>query len=320
MAITACAVPVIGMDTDETDQKLLVVATTSIVGDVVRQIGKDAIELVVMTPIGSDPHAYQPTPADIASVADADVVFINGAGLELFLDDLLLNAVEENPIISVSDGIDFLEGHEPDHDDDHAHNDNDNEHDHDDEHAHKDEQQSHTHEVDPHVWMDPVLVKIWADNIAETLATLDPENAETYMQNAEIYQDQLDELDTWIQTEIEKIQPENRLIVMDHLVTGYFSSRYGFKEAGAVIPSFSTLAEPSAQELADLIQTISQLNVKAIFISETVSSNLAERIADDTGTQLVYLYHGSLSDADGPAANYLDFMRYNVNAIVAALQ
>ena len=304
LPLAACAAPAGVPDADDLAQRLQVIATTSIVGDVVAQIGGDAIDLDVMIPLGVDPHAYQATPGDIARVADADIVFINGAGLELFIDSLIENAGGLTQVISVSEGIEFLE---EDHDDDEEAED-------------RGEEEEEDHEFDPHVWMDPNLVMIWADNIATSLGELDPDNAAVYQANAEDYKAALSDLDAWIREEVQKIPEANRLIVMDHLVTGYFSAQYGFREVGAIIPSFSTLAEPSASQLAELVDTIAELNAKAIFVSNTVSPALAERVAEDTATQLVFIYDDSLSDADGPAANYLDFMRYNVSTIAAALQ
>jgi ABC-type Zn uptake system ZnuABC Zn-binding protein ZnuA len=107
---------------------------------------------------------------------------------------------------------------------------------------------------------------------------------------------------------------------MDHLVFGYFAEEYGFQQAGAVIPGFSTLAEPSAQQVAEIIDTIEKLGVKVIFVSDTAPPGIAERVAEDTGSQLVYLHTGSLTEPGGLASNYIDYMRYNVNAIVQALQ
>lgn len=303
LVVSACTTPAEVPEPATRESKLKVVATTTIVGDVVRQVSGDAIDLSVLLPVGGDPHSYQATPGDVARVAEADVVFVNGAGLELFLDNLIQSAGEQTRIVSVSDGIALHALAEDDRDD-----------------AGHDDEGDNDHEYDPHVWFDPTLVKTWVKNIVSTLSELDEENAAIYQLNAQRYTKELEALDEWIAVEVAKIPEANRLMVMDHLVTGYFSERYGFKEVGALIPAFSTLAEPSARELAELVDTIAALNVKAIFVSETVSPSLAERIAEDTGTQLVYIYHASLSEADGPAATYLDFMRYNVNVITSALK
>ncbi len=307
LMITACTVPADFSEPATSEPKLKVIATTTIVGDVVRQVGGDAIDLSVILPVGGDPHSYQATPGDLARVAEADVVFVNGVGLELFLDSLIENTAGQARVVSVSEGIP-LRVFAGDHDRD------------DDNHGDEDDEDDHDHEYDPHVWFDPTLVKVWVENISTVLSELDGANASLYQENARKYTIELEILDQWITAEVAKIPAANRLLVMDHRVTGYFSNRYGFKEVGALIPAFSTLAEPSGRELAELVDVIADLNIKAIFVSEAVSPSLAERIAEDTGTQVVFIYHGSLSEADGAAATYLDFMRYNVAAITNALK
>lgn len=307
-------------------RKLRVLATTTIVGDVVRNVAGDAVELSVLLPVGADPHSFTPTPQDVAKVSEADLVFANGAGLEEFLQALLENAGAADKTVAVSQGISLLQGEAHSHSAEEEHATEEQaqqpmpttetsdagEHDHDHEHEHA--------AGDPHTWFDPNLVMIWVQNIATTLSEKDPQNASSYQKNAEAYTAQLRELDQWIRQQVETIPAENRLLVTDHKSFAYFAERYGFTQVGAVLPSFSTLAEPSAQELAALEDAIRQLGVKAIFVGTTVNPNLAQRIAQDTGVQLVTLYTGSLSEADGPANTYLNFMRYNVNAIVEALK
>jgi len=317
--LAACATPT--PTAAPQTQKLRVLATTTIVGDVVSNIAGDAVELSVLLPVGADPHAFTPTPQDVAKVSQADVVFANGAGLEEFLAALLESAGAAEKVVAVSEGIALLPGHA------HSHG-AEGEHSHEGEHTHEGEQAhegEHTHEHehaagDPHTWFDPNLVMVWVENIAKTLSEKDPQNAATYQKNAADYTAQLRELDQWIRQQVETIPPENRQLVTDHKAFGYFAERYGFTQVGAVLPGFSTLAEPSAQELAALEDAIRQLGVKAIFVGTTINPNLAQRVADDTGVKLVYLYTGSLSEKDGPASTYLDFMRYNVNAIVEALK
>ncbi len=300
-------------------QKLRVLATTTLVGDVVGNITGEAVELSVLLPIGADPHSFTPTPQDVAKVSQADLIFANGAGLEEFLKALLESAGAAEKVVEVSEGIALLQGEAHSHagDEEHAGETTptkeataEGEHDQEQEHA----------TGDPHIWFDPNLVMIWVENITRTLSEKDPQNATIYQKNAEAYTAQLRELDQWIRQQVETIPPENRLLVTDHKTFGYFAERYGFTQVGAVLPGFSTLAEPSAQELAALEDTIRQLSVKAIFVGTTVNPNLAQRIAEDTGVKLVYLYTGSLSEKDGPANTYLNFMRYNVAAIVEALQ
>jgi len=284
-------------------QKLRVVATTTIVGDVVAQVGGDLIELTVLLPVGTDPHSFDPTPQEIAAVADADVVFANGAGLETFLDPLIENANAMDKIVPVSEGIELLRfaGENED--------------------EHESEENEYQYKgTDPHIWTDPNNVMAWVQNIERVFGELDPANTGVYAANAERYANELQELDAWIREQVAKIPPKNREIVTDHLIFGYFAKEYGFEQIGAIIPGYSTLAEPSAQELAALQDTIQTLGVQAVFVGNTANPNLAERVAEDTGTQLVFIYTGSLSDIDDEAGTYLDYIRYNVGAVVNALK
>jgi manganese/iron transport system substrate-binding protein len=276
--------------------KLQVMATTTIVGDVVRNIGGDAIQLEVLLPPGSDPHSFDPTPQDVAKIAGARLIFANGAGLETFLDPLLKNAGNQAQVVYVSDGIQLIhfQGSLPG--------------------------EESSAGGDPHTWFDPQNVKVWVQNIAKALSDNDPANAQTFAANARRYTQQLDDLDAWIQSQIAQVPPGQRKLVTDHEAFTYFAARYGFQQVGAIVPGYSTLAQPSAQELAALQDAIRKLGVKAVFVGETVNPNLAERLAQDSGVRLVHLYTGALSDSSGPAATYLDFMRYDVEQIVNGLK
>jgi len=284
---------------NSTGKKLNVVATTSIVGDIVKNVGGDHIDLIVLLPLGTDPHAFDPTPRDLTRVADADVIFINGLGLERFLEKMLKNAGGDIPAVLVSNGV---EPRELDQDEDH-------------------ETDTHQHEDhDPHVWMSPANVIIFVDNIENALSDLDPANAVDYQANATAYKSELKNLDNWVQEQINTIPPENRNLVTDHDTFGYYADRYGLEMTGAVLPGYSTSSEPSAQELATLQDAITQYGVKAVFVGSTVNPVLAERVAEDTGVQLVPLYTGSLSEAGSGAGTYIDYIRYNTKAIVEALK
>jgi len=316
-------------------QALRVVATTTFVGDVVSRIGGEHISLTVLLPYGANPHSFQPSPQDLAAVSQADVVFANGAGLEVFLEDLIGNAGGEAEMIHVSEGIglrsfnpsaedhDHGEAEDHDHEEAEDHEGTDG-HDHQEgeSHAHE-EGEGHAHHhggVDPHVWFDPTNVMVWVDNIQETLSRLDPANEDRYQDNAQTYRAQLDELDSWIRDQVSQITEGNRYMVTDHTVFGYFAEEYGFHQVGAVIPAATTEAEPSGKHLAELSDTIREYDVKAIFVGIDFDPNLSQRIAEDTGVKLVQLYFGSLTKDDGPAGTYIEFMRYNVEAIVEALR
>ena len=161
---------------------------------------------------------------------------------------------------------------------------------------------------------------IWVRNIARALNALDPEHAAIYQANAETYAAALDELDTWIAEQAAQIPQIERRIVTDHATFGYFTRRYGFQMVGTVIPGHSTLSETSALELAELEDAIHDLDVKAVFVGNSVNPSLAQRVAEDTGVRLVYLYSGSLSEAGGPASSYVEMMKFNVTQLVDALR
>ena len=292
LALAACGAP---SAPSVDDGKLNIVATTSIVADVVAQIGGEHVNVEILLPVGADPHSFEPTPQDIAKVADADIVFANGAGLEAFIERLLASADAEGKIVEVSDGIVLLDTLVDEHDD-------------------------HDEEIgDPHTWTDPNNVIIWVGNIETSLSEADPVNAEAYAANAADYTAQLKEIDGWIREQIAQIPVENRKIVTDHSQLSYYVDEYGLEMVGAIIPGYSSLSEPSAQELAAIEDPIRALGVSVIFVANTVNVSLSERVADDTGVKLVYFFTGSLSPADGDAPTYLDYLRYNTNAFVNAL-
>ncbi len=290
---------------------LQVVATTTLIGDVVSAVGGDAIALAVLMPPGADPHSFQPTPQDVARLTQADLVFINGLGLEEGLLPVIEGAAGAR-IVTVSEGIPVLSAAD--------------EHGHDEHEEHEGATPTteagdiHEYLVDPHTWMDPHNVMIWTRRIAEALARADPAHRSDYEARAEAYIAELEALDAWIRQEVATIPPEKRLLVTEHLVFGYFARRYGFEQVGAVIPGVSAVAEPSAQELAALEEAIRARGVPVIFVGTTVNPHLAERVARDTGTRLLTVYTDSLSGPEGPAPTYLELMRYNVRTIVAGLQ
>ena len=288
----------------ETNSGLEVVVTTTFIGDVVKQVAGETSQITVLLEPGQNPHSYQPTPRDIVNISQADLVFINGLDLEEFLDDLLDGSDMEGELVVVSEGIQPLGL--PDH-----------------EKAEEDDVHSEDHEggigYDPHVWFDPNNLIVWTNNIVNALTRLDPDQASVYQDNGQAYREKLIALDSWIRAEIERIPEENRELVTDHVSLGYFAEQYGLIQVGAVIPALTTEAETSGQELAELIDTIRNTKVKAIFVGIDFDPTLAQRVAEETGVDLVPLYFGSLSIGE-PAGTYLDFMRYDVNAIVSALE
>jgi manganese/iron transport system substrate-binding protein len=276
--------------------QIQVLSMNSIIADVVAQVGGTHIHLETLMPVGTDPHEYSPRPQDVVALAQAQVIFANGAGLEAPFQTLIESAGAAGRVVDLSTHLNLLTMQQ------------------------ETAQQSSGTGVDPHTWMDPNNVIIWVQDIADSLASLDPANADAYRANASAYRSELQALDFWIRTQVRQVPESNRRIVSDHAVLGYFAARYGFTTEGTITTSFSTGASPSAQELAALEDRINQFGVKALFFTEPSLQNLADQVAADTHISAVWLYHATLTKADGPAPTYLDFMRYDVNAIVSALR
>jgi ABC-type Zn uptake system ZnuABC Zn-binding protein ZnuA len=270
---------------------LQVVASTSIIADVVDNIGGDNLELAVLIPRGTDPHAYQPTPGDLQALYGADLILLNGFNLEADLVDVLSPVSEGVPVISLSDGLQARALNEGVYD----------------------------KGIDPHVWFDPVLVSHWVDRIEQSLSRLDPAYAEEFKASASRYHDELSNLDQWIDEQVISIPAGQRKLVLDHLLLGYFADRYGFEMISALVPAFSSAAEASPRELAVLTEVILAEGVPAIFVGVDTNPNLAEQIAGDLGIEVIELYTGSLGPLGGPADSYLEMMQYNVLAIKQAL-
>ncbi|MGB9757761.1 MAG: metal ABC transporter substrate-binding protein [Candidatus Bipolaricaulaceae bacterium] len=264
-----------------------VVATTPIVADVVRAIADHVLPVVSLIPPDTDPHSLELSPQDLQLLISADVIFTNGAGLEKDLEQLLSLPEIGPKVVDLSAGLPL---------------------------------RTRGQEWDPHVWLDPTLVLSWAEKIVSALSELVPGSADFFAAQGEKYRTQLLALDGWIKEEVEKIPPERRLLVTDHFALGYFAARYGFREVGALVPSESSLAEPSALELAELVREMRALKVPAIFVSPTFNPALAERVAAETGAKVVTVYFGTLSGPDGPAPDYLSLMRALTTRIVEALK
>jgi ABC-type Zn uptake system ZnuABC Zn-binding protein ZnuA len=281
--------------TNTPDHRVKVIATTSMVGDIVSALGGDFVSVDVLLPLGTDPHSFSPSPRDASKIDHADIVFANGAGLEEFLKPLMNNLGDPAKVVEVSEGIATRSMVDED-------------------------SNSNEQGIDPHTWMDPNNVMTWVDHIVQALSAQDPGHAAYYYENGLAYQAKLRDLDAWIRSQVSTVLQKDRKLVTDHLVLGYFSDEYGFSQAGTIVPGFSSLAEPSAQDIATIEDEIKSTGVHAIFVNVGANANLAQRIAEDTGIQLIPLYMHSLSDLGGDASNYLDFMRHNVTSIVDALK
>lgn len=283
---------------ERSDGPLNVVATTGIVGDLVAQIGGGRVSVRTILPANADPHTYEPAPQDIAIVDDAEIVFMHGLDLDAWVETIIENADGDFVVITVTDGVETVERGEDG--DDHG----------DDDH----------HDVDPHVWFDPTRTSQMVANIAAALSEADPEGADGYASRLNAYQGELAALDMQITERIALVPEDLRRIVTNHDSLGYYADRYGLTIVGTVIPGLSANVEPSAQEIAELLEVIESEGVTAIFAENTVDPVLAQQLAEESGIQVVdTLYTDSLGEPGSGADTYIGLMRFNTGAIVTAL-
>ncbi|MFN8474080.1 MAG: zinc ABC transporter substrate-binding protein [Anaerolineae bacterium] len=280
-----------------------VVATTTIIADMAQNVAGDNAEVISLLPRGADPHTFQPNPRDSQTLARADVILENGANFETWLDKLIESSGTKASRVVVSNGAKLLqmdaEGQE----------------------SAESTPQASGKQTDPHLWFDVANGMLYVQNIRDALAAADPAHAEAYRANADRYLAQLKDLDNSIVQQVATVPREQRKLVTNHDTFGYFAARYGFDVVGAVIPSLSPEAQPSAQDIANLVQTVRQTGVRAVFAENTVSPRLAEQIARDSGAQVVStLYTDSLGEPGKPGDSYINMMRYDVDEIVKALK
>ena len=275
---------------------LTVLVAESFLADIVQNVAGGQATVQTLVPAGSDPHAFQATPQDIARIENADLFVVNGGGLEEWLEPLMGDGFSTT-IVAASEGLDPIV----------------REHAGDETHGHE--------EGDPHFWLDPTFVVQYVRNIQAALTRADPAGASVYEQNAANYIQELVLLDEWITKQTTLVPTENRILVTNHESLGYFANRYGFTVAGAVIPSVSSSATTSAADLSALVDIIAKYSIKAIFIETGANSNLAEQIARETGIAVVDdIYTHSLTGPDSKAPTYIEMMKYNTSRIVDTLK
>lgn len=264
-----------------------ILTSTTLLADITRNVAGDRVSVESLLPIGADPHGYQPTPRDVAKVADSELLIVNGAEYEHFLESILDNAGGEKEVIEASAGV---------------------------------SPRKDANGIDPHMWLDPNNIIIYVENIREALTHYDPDGAAVYQSNADAYIAKLNDLDAWIVEQVAQIPAEKRLLVTNHEALGYFAEQYDFTIAGTVIESFSSGASPSAAQMAGLIDQIRTSGAPAIFLDASDNALLAQQIADETGVRVVTNLHlESLTDGP-PATSYIDMMKHNVTLIVDALK
>ena len=266
-------------------EKLNVVASFSILGDFVRTIGGNRVNVTTLVGPDSDVHVYTPAPADAKRIADAKLVVVNGLGLEGWLPRLVQSAGSKATVVVASAGITPLKLGSS---------------------------------ADPHAWQSVPNAKIYATDIANALAVAAPDDAELFRAQAKAYLEKLEALDREVREAIAKIPPERRKVISTHDAFGYFSAEYGIRFIAPL--GVSTETEPSARDVAAIIGHIKAQKIPAVFLENISDDRLIRRIAAETGSKVGgTLISDGLTGEKGPAPTYIDMVRHNIKALTSAL-
>ncbi|MFK4760592.1 zinc ABC transporter substrate-binding protein AztC [Microbacterium sp. ZW T5_45] len=281
--LTACSSPV--------DDRPLVVVSTNILGDVVDELVGGEVRVVTLMKPNADPHSFEISAQEAATLRDADLLVSNGLGLEEGLQQHLDAA--DAPAFVAGDAIDVLDYAEGD--------------------------ASGT--PDPHFWTDPTRMIDLVDALGPRLAALDGVDPDAVAQSTSAYREELETLDAEMSDAFAAIPAENRALVTNHHVFGYLADRYDLTIVGAVIPGGTTLAAPSASDLADLVEAVDETGVTAVFAESSSPDRLVRALADeaDVHVDVIELFTESLTDDDGDAPDYLTMMRVNTERITTGL-
>jgi zinc/manganese transport system substrate-binding protein len=284
LLLTAVALA-LAISPSRAEQRLSVVASFSILADLVKNVGGDKVDLTVLVGPDSDVHVYAPAPSDAKRMTDAKLVVINGLGLEGWLPRLVQSSGSKAAIVTASNGIAQLK---------------------------------HGSEADPHAWQSVANAKIYVANIREALAVADPGDAAVLRANADRYLTKLDVLDAEVRAAVATIPPERRRVISTHNAFSYFAAAYGIE---FIAPSgVSTENEPSARDMAAIIRQIKAEKIPAIFLENFSDDRLIRRIASETGAKVGgTLYSDSLTGEKGPAPTYIDLVKHNIKALTSAL-
>lgn len=303
-----------------------VVATYSILGDLVKQVGGEQVTVKTLVGADGDAHTYEPTPNDSVNLAKSVLLFENGLEFETWLDKLYEASGSHAKRIVVSKDIkprrlDHEQEDDGEHHEDHADHDNHGHKEHGDHDDHDHHEHAHHHgEFDPHVWHDVPHVISMVKVIAKALQKVDSVNAQKYQTSADRYVGQLTELDQWIKQQVATIPKKNRKLVTTHDAYNYFAQRYGFEVISVLGSLSSEVADPSAADMARVIDAIKSFDVPAVFAENIINPKLTEQLAQQSGVKVVgTLYSGALGEAGTNGDTYIKMMRTNVNTIVKAL-
>ncbi|HZR85689.1 MAG TPA: metal ABC transporter substrate-binding protein [Bradyrhizobium sp.] len=266
-------------------ERLNVVASFSIMADFVKNVGGDRVNVTSLVGPNGDVHVYAPAPQDAKTIAGAELVVINGLGLEGWLPRLLQSSGSKAVVVTASNGVDPL---------------------------------ARGSEADPHAWQSVANAKIYVRNIRDALVRADAADADYFRQNAERYLAEFDALDREVRDEVAKIPPERRKVISTHRAFGYFEKAYGIAFIAPL--GVSTETEPSARDVAAIITQVKKDSIPAIFLENISDDRLVRRIAEETGAKLGgTLFSDSLTDEKGSAPTYIAMVRHNIKALTSAL-
>lgn len=281
-------------------EPLNVVASFSILADMIGEVGGEHVNVASLVGPGEDAHVYQPVPTDVVAVANADLVVVNGLGFEGFLERLVDASGTNAPIVIAAHDVHSIALE--DDDDDHGH-----------EHHHH-----HDEPVDPHAWQSLEAARSYVAAIATGLCEVSHEHCGAFMANAFLYDQQIDELGRELGAAFAAIPQSERIIITSHDAFGYLARDFDLTMLAP--QGLSTDAEASAADVALLIDQVRETGARALFVEAVSDPRLITQIAEETGLVVSgTLYSDALSDAEGPAGSYLTMMRYNGEAIIAAL-
>lgn len=301
---------------------LKIVASFSILADMAKNVAGARAEVTTLVGPDADAHVFEPGPAHVAQLAEADVLIINGLGFEPWLVRLAASAKSKAKYVTASFGVNPIsleEGH-------HHHHGHSHDHDHDHGHSHghghghdKDGYPKAPQDFDPHAWQDIRNGIVYVRNIAIALAEKDPANATLYEANAESYITELKKLDGWVRAEIGRLPKEKRKVITTHDAFAYFEKAYGVQFLSAA--GVGNQGDPSAEALARLVDQMRAENIRALFMENMGNPRMMETIARETGVENGgTLYSDALSAPGGPAPTYVAMFRHNVPALIEAMQ
>lgn len=346
LALTSCSASDDASQPKRGDH-LKVVVTTTQLADFAAEVGGNDIELTGMLAPGSSAHHFDPTPADLLSLGQADVLIVNGAGLDEFIDSAIDASGFSGTLVDASAGLDLetaraitaetLEGqnHEGEHEhiDTHGHSHDgaegaaepqsaDSEGSESSETSEEDHDHDHEHgDLNPHLWTSPRFAQGMVQQIADELAKIDPEHGDGYYERAGAYNAKLVTLDEWIAAQFARVPAADRVLVTGHDSLRYYLHDYGIAYAGSLLPSFEDNAEPSAAEIDSLVAAIKNSGVKAIFVESSLSPKLAKTVAQEAGVAVIdedSLYVDSLGPDGSGAETYISASLHNTRVILEA--